>query len=225
MEEAMEYQEVYKGLKKRALSFHKVLVNESVYQKQLSEDAFLNLIKDQLKDSAEGITNGRIDPWVNVLGFCEALLFDLEDFLFTVTYDAMEGPQEHLGALKTLLTKVGYEFSWEIDEETNQIHFKVEDIEWSGPRVDAWWLTDPDFFSEETPNLIDFLDNEGWFLFLAGTGDATGRYLLVPLNSKEELKKFLVPGFCQRHKEFDPRIAWLYEGVPKDERPEDLWEI
>jgi hypothetical protein len=220
----MEYQEVFEGLKERALLFHKTLVNKSVYQKQLSENDFLTLIEERLIDSADIIASGSSDPWVNVLGFCEGLLFKIKDYVFTSWFDAMEGPEEHLGSLKELLGQAGYQFSWNVDLDEKVVHFKVEDVEWDGPYHDFWWGTEPPF-STETPNLMDFLDSEDWFLYPVGTGDATGTYLLIPMSAKEPLKKFLVPGFSQAHEEFDPRITWLYEGVPENQRPDNLWEI
>jgi hypothetical protein len=182
------------------------------------------LIEENLSSAAEGIVSSQLDPWVTALGFCEALLSRIEDFLCSVSFDVMKGPDEHMSALQQLLQKAGYRFSWRIDADANVVHFKFEDIEWEGPRVDAWWAHEPPF-SKNEPNLIEILQKHGWYLFVAGTGDATIRYLLVPPNSKEVLKKYLVPGVSMVHPDYDPRVDWLYEGISEEFKSENFWEI
>lgn len=220
----MEYQQVYERLLERAISFHHLLTAHSIYQEPLSSDQFMLLIEETMTAAAEGIAEGQLDPWVTVLGLCEALLDPLGEYVFSAQFDVMEGPQEHMTALQHLLQRSGYHFSWSIDEDAEVVRFKFEDIEWDAPIVDAWWAHEPPF-SKDEPNLIVLLKDREWFLYVAGTGDATVRYLLIPPDSKESLIKYLVPGFSPVHPDHDPRVDWFYSGVPEDQRPEYFWEI
>lgn len=220
----MEFDEAYSRLRERAIDFHQLLLSNSIYQESLSADHYLSLIEETLSATAEGIASGRLDRWVAVLGFCESLLYRIEDYLPTVSFDVTQGPREHMAALEKLLGRVGYRFSWMIDDNANVVHLKLDDIEWEGSCVDGWWAHEPPF-TKDKPNLIQFLQDHGWFLYAAGTGDALIRYLLVPPHSKEALKKYLIPGFSPMHPDHDPRIDWFYEGVPEDQRPGNLWEI
>ena len=221
----MDYQEAYENLKNRALKFHAFLSEYGVYREDVSEDRFLELVEDQIASASNALESGRGDPWVTVFAFPVGLTLGIRHQIYHSGFDVMESPKEFYEALKDILSQRGYEFDWHFDEDQELLRFNVEDIEWEVECKNLRFIEEPISHSKIEPNLSDFLEKQGLYLFPITTGDAIGEYILIPIEAKDAIKEFLVPAFGSIDPEFDPRGEWLYSGIPEDKRPENLWDI
>lgn len=221
----MNYQEAYENLKKRALKFHTFLAHQCVYKEEVTENWFLELVEEQIESAANDLVSGRGDPWVTVFAFPVRLLFGIKQQIYTSGFDAMGSPQEFYEALEDILSQRGYTFSWNFYEDEERLRFKVEDVEWEVQCKNLHYIEDPIYHSKIEPNLTEFLEEQGQYLFPYTTGDAWGEYILIPLKAKEGIKEFLVPAYGSIHPEFDPRGEWLYAGIPEDKHPLSIWDL
>lgn len=223
--ERVEYQEAYENLKSRALDFHFVLRDNGVYHKPISDEEFLERIEPDIRNTADNLAKGRGDPWATVLGFPVGLLSSVDDCLCRSSFDGMGGPKAFYEALQTILAQAGFQLSWHFAQDAEKLQFKVASVMWDVECKSLKWIDDPISHSRIEPNLTDFLEHAGLYLYPITTGDSFLEYLLIPLETKSALKKYLIAAHGDSHPEHDARDEWLYNGVPEDKRPPSIWDL
>jgi hypothetical protein len=223
----LEYSEVIRKLKKRALDFHHVLREYGVYTRDCSETEFLQRTNDIAESCAKNIVGGIGDPGATILGFPEALLGSLSGLIRTATYDTEDGAEKLFERLRELFEQTDFHFAWRFDVEQQRLSFQIDSTEWSVACVDLdqedLWIN-PLHFSELEPRLNDYLHNYDWTLYPVTTGDQVALFVLMPLKAVDAVRDYLLVEYPEAHPNHDPRSEWLYTGVPVSELPSAIWE-
>lgn len=221
----MEFEEAYEKLTDRALVFYSVLARFEVFKQPLSKDEFLKQVVSHIKSTAENLAKEWGDPWVTVLGFPGTLLFGLSDCLFHSSYDGMEGAQDCYDALSNLLNQAGIDFVWTFDSDEETLRFRAGATSWEVECKALRWIDEPISWAKIDPHLTKYLLERNWMLYPVTTGDSWITYLLVRPRAVNALKYYLIPAYGPAHPEYDPRVEWIYVGIPEDQRPSSIWEL
>jgi hypothetical protein len=233
----MEYDEVFKRLKRRALDFHHILSHTGSYTTKLSEAEFLRrtnyIIKETAEEVTEDIANGSEEFLVTVMILPEILLNELSDVIYTSSWDMGLGAVEFFDQLQNLFDQSPFHFTWSLDKARGKLDFEIDSIAWSADVRDMN-LIDKSFsflastfvveardwlniLSSGLDELYDYLANQGWQLYPAVTGDQVIRFLLLPEMAVNAVKDYLISVY-------DPRAEWFYTtDIPDSEKPLDIW--
>jgi hypothetical protein len=193
-----------RALRERALAFHRVLADHGVYSAAVSEQEFLARVGPAIDETATSVANGKQSADLELLGLPVTLLFKIEDWVPTVSWDYEFGLDSLFEDLGPMFEKSGSTFTWkrvkgpgDRDRYEYTLDGRALAIEPSDP-------VEIDFgdFVSIVKDVETALAPRARKLYQPVTGDQSGRLLVIPTKSEEALREILISGDDPRAEEF-----------------------
>jgi hypothetical protein len=199
----MNKNEILESLRQQAVKFHQALIDGKVYVKNIDKQEFLFRIDKLVDDNAERIVENVEGLELSTLALPVNLLYVLEDVLPFAIWDYEFGYDGFFDDLNKLFSKTSHIVEWGYDSEASQLKYSLDNQTWTINNLEHTAEVDPEIYSEILDNINNYLQKQDEILYAAVTGDQTGLLILVPSNSLENLKDFLISND-------DPRASMFY---------------
>ncbi len=203
----MEAVEIRKTLYQRAISFHSILQETEVYHKPVSKDDFVQRTAAVIDRRIQNVINGVEELELTILSLPVGLLYQLSDVVPVVTWDYEFGYNHLFEQLETLFVVSPHIFEWQYNVQERQIQFSIDDVTWNLNDINASdEVNFEDTYGILIGSLSEYLHSRGHCIFEPTTGDQAGTIMLIPVQSVDRLREYLISTD-------DPRSRWFYEGI------------
>jgi hypothetical protein len=193
-----------RGLRERALAFHRVLADHSVYSAPVSEQDFMTRVGPTIDETTRLVANGQWNADLELLSLPVSLLDKIGDWVPTISWDyefGLEGLFEDLGPL---FEKAGSSFTWKrVDGAGDGGRYEYT-LDGRALAIEPADPVEIDFrdFAGMVKEIESVLALKAKKLYQAVTGDQSGRLLVIPAKSETALREILISGDDPRAEEF-----------------------
>lgn len=193
-----------RGLRERALAFHRVLADHGVYSATPSEQDFLARIEPTIRETATLVASGRWNADLELLSLPVSLLPKIEDCVPTISWDYEFGLESLFEDLGPMFQKAGSTFTWKrVEGKGDRDRYECA-LDGRAISLEPADPVEIDFgdFDRIVKDIESALAPKAKKLYQAVTGDQSGRLLVIPTKSEAALREILVCGEDPRAEEF-----------------------
>jgi hypothetical protein len=224
MEKRLNQLSIESRLRDRALIFHKILSDNKVYWKAISDADFLQSTNDKIQRTAKSISVGEGTPWLTLLTFPLSLLFRVREYIYLQSWDTEEGIDGLLEELQELFDKASVPFQWEYNEETQRLEFQTGNSK-ASRKCKSLENLHYGFFEGSNsmlPSINIALQKRGQYLYSIADCGQVATYVLLPLAAVEPIRKILITDDQNLP---DERAGWMWKGMPDNKKDMDMWNL